>query len=191
MFKTIDSSNPILKKALSEMRWTEKRVYELVSFEGYSLKEVSKYLVMTEDDVTNAFEEALFIVFTKFNTSFFRLNRENRSMKEQINDQKREIKDLEHLIRLLKAEIRIAKKAESDVNNYSKCTPISELELSARPYNCLHRAGYRYVEEVIALTPEEVDEIDDLGVKSFNELKQQLIAFGYKEIAPGKSFLNY
>ena len=146
---------------------------------------------MTEDDVNSAFQGALFIVFTKFNTTFFRLNRENRNTKEQIKDQNRKIEDLEHKIRLLKAEVRIVKKSESDLNINSKSTPLSELELSARPYNCLVRAGYEYIEEVLAMTPEDIDEIRNLGAKSLKELKQQLIVFGYKEFAPGKSFLNY
>ncbi|MBP5281598.1 MAG: AAA family ATPase [Lachnospiraceae bacterium] len=53
-------------------------------------------------------------------------------------------------------------------------TPIDDLELSVRAYNCLKRAGYHTVEELLKLTDEDYDKIRNLGVKSRQEIKDAL-----------------
>lgn len=55
---------------------------------------------------------------------------------------------------------------------------IDELELSVRSYNCLKRAGINNVEELCAMTTDEMARIRNLGRKSLEEIQQKLKDFG-------------
>ncbi len=57
-------------------------------------------------------------------------------------------------------------------------TPIEELDLSVRSYNCLKRAGINSVGELVAKTDEEMMKVRNLGKKSLEEVKQKLAALG-------------
>lgn len=58
-------------------------------------------------------------------------------------------------------------------------TPIEDLNLSVRTYNCLKRTGYNYAEEVILLTEHELLHIRNFGRKCYTELRDTLIARGF------------
>lgn len=60
---------------------------------------------------------------------------------------------------------------EDDEETY---TPLEELELSIRTYNCLKRAGIYSVERLRALKDEDLRNIRNLGYKSMDEIKQKL-----------------
>jgi len=63
-------------------------------------------------------------------------------------------------------------------------TPIEELDLSVRAYNCLKRAGLTRVGEILdrmAQGPDEMLVIRNFGQKSLDELKVALIAKGFDE----------
>jgi hypothetical protein len=66
-------------------------------------------------------------------------------------------------------------------------TPIENLNLSVRAYNCLKRAGYNTLHDIIIAT-EESDEkllrVRNLGRKSILEITSMLYEFGYRE-TPG------
>ena len=53
-------------------------------------------------------------------------------------------------------------------------TPIEELELSVRAYNCLKRAGYSTVAELRALSDDDFYRIRNLGKKSMAEVKEKI-----------------
>ncbi len=53
-------------------------------------------------------------------------------------------------------------------------TPIEELDLSVRSYNCLKRAGYNYAEDLMLLNDEDFWKIRNLGKKCIYEIKQKL-----------------
>lgn len=56
-------------------------------------------------------------------------------------------------------------------------TVIEDLELSVRAYNCLKRAGIKYIEELQCLSDEDYSHIRNLGKKSIQEIKQKLSEF--------------
>lgn len=62
----------------------------------------------------------------------------------------------------------------ADTSGY---TVIEDLELSVRPYNCLKRAGIKYIEELQCLSDEDYAHIRNLGRKSIQEIKQKLSEF--------------
>jgi DNA-directed RNA polymerase subunit alpha len=55
-------------------------------------------------------------------------------------------------------------------------TPIEELDLSVRAFNCLKRSGITKVGQVLTMTQEDLLAVRNFGEKSLNELKDTLIA---------------
>lgn len=53
-------------------------------------------------------------------------------------------------------------------------TSIHELDLSVRAYNCLHRVGYNYIEDLINLEEEDLYKIRNLGHKCMKEIQEKL-----------------
>lgn len=57
-------------------------------------------------------------------------------------------------------------------------TPIEELDLSVRAYNCLKRANINSVGELILKNEDEMMRVRNLGRKSLEEVQQKLDSFG-------------
>jgi len=57
-------------------------------------------------------------------------------------------------------------------------TPIEELDLSVRSYNCLKRAGINSVAELVERNEEEMMKVRNLGRKSLEEVQLKLVALG-------------
>jgi len=57
-------------------------------------------------------------------------------------------------------------------------TPIEELELSVRPYNCLKRAGIHTIGDLVQRTEEEIANVKNFGRKSLEEVNEKLAALG-------------
>ncbi len=55
---------------------------------------------------------------------------------------------------------------------------IMDLDLSVRAYNCLKRAGINTIGDLRKMTPEEVNQIRNLGKKSLDEILQKLTDLG-------------
>jgi DNA-directed RNA polymerase subunit alpha len=55
-------------------------------------------------------------------------------------------------------------------------TPIEELDLSVRAFNCLKRSGITKVGQVLTMTQEDLLAVRNFGEKSLNELKDTLVA---------------
>ncbi len=58
-------------------------------------------------------------------------------------------------------------------------TPIEELDLSVRAFNCLKRSGITKVGQVLTMTQDDLLAVRNFGEKSLNELKDTLIARGF------------
>ena len=58
-------------------------------------------------------------------------------------------------------------------------TPIEDLNLSVRAYNCLKRSGLMTVGQVLEKSEEELLTLRNFGQKSYEELKSRLIEYGY------------
>lgn len=72
------------------------------------------------------------------------------------------------------------------INDRMRNTKIEMLELSQRSSNCLHRAGYETIGELV----ENINSRDDLkkirncGEKSVNEIMEQLFCYQYSQLGP-------
>ncbi len=58
-------------------------------------------------------------------------------------------------------------------------TPIEEIQLSVRAYNCLKRSGLMTVGQVLEKSEEELLGLRNFGRKSYDELRDKLIELGY------------
>jgi len=83
---------------------------------------------------------------------------------------------------------------ESEIPSRVYDTPIEELELSVRAYNCLKRANITKVGEVLERlrkSKEEILNIRNFGQKSLDELMERLQAKGYLDtIQPAADLLT-
>lgn len=70
-------------------------------------------------------------------------------------------------------------------------TPIEDLALSIRPYNCLRRAGVDSVEKLRAMSDEELMKVRNLGRKAFEEVKDKLASFQEAEKDTPLTAVNY
>lgn len=66
-------------------------------------------------------------------------------------------------------------------------TPIEELELSVRPYNCLKRAGIHTIGDLVQRTEEEIASVKNFGRKSLEEVTEKLAALGLSLRKSGSS----
>jgi DNA-directed RNA polymerase subunit alpha len=60
-------------------------------------------------------------------------------------------------------------------------TPIEELNLSVRAYNCLKRSGLMTVGQVLEKSEDELLGLRNFGRKSYDELREKLIEMGFIE----------
>lgn len=56
--------------------------------------------------------------------------------------------------------------------------PIEEMDLSARSFNCLRRAGIQTVGDLVEKTEEELSKVRNMGKKSLEEVKTKLAQLG-------------
>jgi hypothetical protein len=64
-------------------------------------------------------------------------------------------------------------------------TPIEDLNLSVRAYNCLKRSGLMTVGQVLEKSEDELLTLRNFGQKSYDELKAKLIERGFLQADAG------
>ena len=66
-------------------------------------------------------------------------------------------------------------------------TPIEDLDLTVRSYNCLKREGINSVSELIALSEDQLMNIRNFGSKSVDEVRDKLTSMGlkFRDSVPG------
>lgn len=70
-------------------------------------------------------------------------------------------------------------------------TPIEDMELSVRPYNCLKRAGVDTVEKLRVMNEEDLAKVRNLGRRSIIEIKARLAALSEQEKKTALTAVNY
>ncbi len=106
------------------------------------------------------------------------------SPREALTESARLILRLLNLVAGFAAEGEPGAAPESEIPSRVYDTPIEELELSVRAYNCLKRAGITKVGEILERLKKGTDEIlaiRNFGQKSLDELMERLQAKGYLE----------
>ena len=69
------------------------------------------------------------------------------------------------------------------INQKLKTTELEALELSARSSNCLHRAGYKTIGELVDAidSSEDLKKIRNCGSKSVDEIMERLFCYQYSQ----------
>ena len=65
-------------------------------------------------------------------------------------------------------------------------TPLEDLELSVRSYNCLMRADIKTVSDLLAISEPELMKIRNMGKTSVKEIKDKLCSIGLSLAAPAE-----
>ncbi len=60
-------------------------------------------------------------------------------------------------------------------------TPIEELDLAVRTYNCLKRSNINTVGQLLALSKEKLLGIRNFGPQNYDEVRERLIARGFMD----------
>ncbi len=83
-------------------------------------------------------------------------------------------------------------KFEIFINDKLRSTSIEALDLSPRSINCLHRAGFETIADVVEQIEgsEDLRKIRSCGTKSVNEIMEQLFCYQYMQLKPEKK-MNY
>ena len=70
------------------------------------------------------------------------------------------------------------------INQKLRTTELEALELSARSSNCLHRAGYKTIGELVEAieSSEDLKKIRNCGAKSIDEIMEQLFCYQYCQL---------
>lgn len=76
------------------------------------------------------------------------------------------------------SDVEVMTQNESVATNSLSDTPIEELELSVRSYNCLKRAGISTVKELTEKSEEDMMKVRNLGRKSLDEVIAKLEEMG-------------
>jgi DNA-directed RNA polymerase subunit alpha len=112
------------------------------------------------------------------------------SPRDAIASAGRTLVELFGLTRDLNAEaegIEIGQAPAEAIGSGELATPIEELDLSVRSYNCLKREGINTVSELVALSETQLMNIRNFGQKSVDEVKDKLAELGLslKDAVPG------
>lgn len=104
--------------------------------------------------------------------------------REALTESAKSLVKLFNLVAGFAGEGEVEAAPESEIPSRVYDTPIEELELSVRAYNCLKRAGITKVGEILERLKkgtEEILAIRNFGQKSLDELMERLQAKGYLE----------
>ena len=77
------------------------------------------------------------------------------------------------------SEVTVSDSGEESVEIKELVQRIEELNLSARSFNSLDRAGLKYLGELVLMSEVEVKNIKNLGKKSYDEIAEKLESLGY------------
>lgn len=98
-----------------------------------------------------------------------------------------ELFSLAHELNTGMEHLELGERADSAENIAIYSTPIEELALSVRSYNCLKRESIHLVGELVGRSESDLLDIRNFGQKSIDEVKEKLAELGLalKDSAPG------
>jgi DNA-directed RNA polymerase subunit alpha len=77
------------------------------------------------------------------------------------------------------SEVTVSDAGEEPVELKDLIVKIDDLNLSARSFNSLDRAGLKFLGELVLMSEVEVKNIKNLGKKSFDEIQEKLESLGF------------
>lgn len=137
--------------------------------------------VQTMDDITQALCERVTEVANRF-----RRERRARAYAKVLIEEERKRRDQELAEKLSQLKNNLFPEIPLDLKQIGRLhnQPVQVLNLSARPANCLNRAGIKSIAELFMLTSADLLDIRSLGVYSLEEIKKQAALFLQLEEQP-------
>ena len=77
------------------------------------------------------------------------------------------------------SEIAVSESGDEPLELKELVVKIDDLNLSARSFNSLDRAGLKFLGELVLMSEVEVKNIKNLGKKSYDEIAEKLESLGY------------
>ena len=93
-----------------------------------------------------------------------------------VSDEEEEMLDL---LALFESSCRLMMEAYKEEKQPKELVLITNMGLSARTRNCLIRAGYRTLEDIVSSSITDLIKIRSLGRKSLKEIKEVVKEYGY------------
>lgn len=149
---------------------------ELYYKEFNTLNEIAKGYGVTKERVRQIIAKALrrlshtsrFDIFIKG----YKNMQELKSLHEEVQMQLTEL-------RKLNQKLKTHPEEHTEEINSPKAISIDELKLSVRAYNCLKRAGYKTVEDILKHTTTELLHIRNLGRNALRDIVTQVRFLGF------------
>lgn len=163
---------PALEKAMSELTEREQKVLELRFVHGMTYEQCGYRFNVTRERIRQVEQKAL------------RKLRSPRFAKHYILDTLNKAFEIDaERARLERENMMLREKLEKYENvPKPKAEPrkidIADMELSIRSYNCLKRAGFKFVDDLDGKTVEDLKRVRNLGMKSLREVVEKAKQFG-------------
>lgn len=161
---------PAFMESLDTLTDREKKVLEMRFKCKLTLKETGPYFGVTQERIREIEAKALRKLRNPSRCRHWQFD-----TMEMYFEAKKEASDLEleniilrdNLRRLNVPEEKMLERHEEEIDTR---TELWEAELSVRSYNCLSRAGIRYISDLKDWTLEDLSKVRNLGRKSLNEV---------------------
>lgn len=82
-------------------------------------------------------------------------------------------------------------KRQAELVKTGLLTPIEDLKLSLRSYNCLKKVSLNYVEEILNLSNSDISKIKNFGLQNRRELYTAIRRLGFNSFRSGEPFETY
>lgn len=172
---------PAIIKTLETLTEKEQKILHLRFQSGLTQEQVGKILGVTKERIRQIEDKALQKLRHPRHWKYWKKDTMNKVFEVAEERDRLRLKNLELKSKL--TEILNIMGLEEDEKSISaqedeSSVYLEELNLSARTYNLLHRAGIIYLSDFDKWTMSELKKIRNLGPKSITELFQKLQDFG-------------
>ena len=171
-----------MKEVLYTLTERERKVLTARGIEGLTLQEVGKRFGVNGERIRQIEAKAIRKIKHPSRYKLLILGSDYAKRKADAIEKGRAAakKEFDEYLKTLSAQNfeaekeRLLREYSIQKKTYLQDTPIENMELSVRAYNCLCRAGYKNVGELIDLPAEKIMTIRNLGKKSFEEVVHTL-----------------
>ena len=146
--------------AISALGERRKAIVQMHYAEGKSVREIAEF-----------FGVSISAIHTMKRNAVMRLRRPNAMC--YITYGKKGFEEREQ-------RMRLEKKVQRNSEHYQQVMGVrfEELDLSVRSFNCLRRAGFVSIGDIVDLTEDEIIQIKNMGWKQYDEIGRKLLARG-------------
>lgn len=151
---------PALEDALYTLTDREREVLRYRFIDGLTLRKTGEQFGITQERICQIEAKAL-----------RKLRHPSRSRAFLLENTIDKVRELEETCsRLAQENAKLRKRLHVPEEKPITVTPIEDLELSVRSYNCLARQGIRYVEDLDGWTVDRLMKVRNLGKRSLEEV---------------------